>query len=316
MPNKVYILYVLLLFALNSVAQQVNINIQNDVVYFSQDDMPILNYQIAETSLNGNYKRCNYIHPLYALNGTILTEDFPEDHPHHRGIFWAWHQILIGNKLVGDSWELQHISWDVDTVKEVTTKYSAKAIQAKVFWTSDLWLDANGHEKPFIQETTTIRVFPKEDNYRKVDIKIELTALVPDVRIGGSENEKGYGGFSTRIKLPDNVSFISNNKHVAPKNLPIKAGNWMDISGSLTNYSQASGLTIFCHPKNPGKTNRWILRKKRSMQNAVYPYPGSKPVNLSNLKPTVLNYRLIIHDDYAKSLSLSKLYSDYKKEKI
>ena len=36
--------------------------------------------------------RSTYLHPVYALpDGTpCVTDDFNKDHPHHRGIFWAW----------------------------------------------------------------------------------------------------------------------------------------------------------------------------------------------------------------------------------
>ncbi len=54
---------------------------------------PVLFYRTVPKSLKGKFERTHYIHPLYSLNGEILTEDFPEDHPHHRGIFWVWHQI-------------------------------------------------------------------------------------------------------------------------------------------------------------------------------------------------------------------------------
>ena len=49
----------------------------------------VMIYQRKHKSLDGKYTRANYIHPLYGLDGEVLTEDFPRDHPHHRGVFWA-----------------------------------------------------------------------------------------------------------------------------------------------------------------------------------------------------------------------------------
>ena len=40
--------------------------------------------------------RSDYIHPLYGLNGEVLTLDWPVDHPHHRGIYWAWPEVDFG----------------------------------------------------------------------------------------------------------------------------------------------------------------------------------------------------------------------------
>jgi len=289
--------------------------INPDVAYFIEGIDSILNYQIAEKSLNGTYKRANYIHPLYTLDGNVLTEDFPEDHLHHRGVFWAWHQLYIGDKRIGDGWEIENFSWEVTSVKEIEQSDNATAIQADVLWKSNQWLDANGKEKPVVKETTTLRVYPKETNYRLIDIEISIIALEDNMRIGGSEDEKGYGGFSPRIKLPNAITFTSSEGNVTPNNLPVKANDWMDISGSLAKDGQLAGISILCHPNNPEPSNRWILRSQRSMQNAVYPYLGAKAVPLSKTNPTTLRYRLIIHHGNANDLDISSLYLSYKNAK-
>ena len=68
----------------------------------SEGERPVLFYQSAPRSLDGRYSRSSYVHPLYGLDGRVLTHDFPEDHLHHRGIFWAWHQLWVGDKKAGD----------------------------------------------------------------------------------------------------------------------------------------------------------------------------------------------------------------------
>jgi len=35
-------------------------------------------------------RRCCYIFPLYTPGGVSMLDDFPADHWHHRGLFWAW----------------------------------------------------------------------------------------------------------------------------------------------------------------------------------------------------------------------------------
>lgn len=304
--NKLYIF-----FGKHLNSEEIQVNITPDQAYFTQGTDSVLAYQISEKSQNGAYKRSNYIHPLYSLNGTVLTEDFPEDHLHHRGIFWAWHQLYIDKKRIGDGWEIKNFSWEVTSVKAIPTTSSAKAIQAEIFWKSNLWLDSSGKPKPFVKENTSITVHPKNHNYRVIDIAISLTALEENITIGGSENDKGYGGFSARIKLPDDIIFTSSSGTQTPTNLPIEASNWMDISGSFEKENQRSGLTILCHKNNPGISNRWILRKKRSMQNAVYPFPGAQPVQLLKNTPTVLRYRLIVHDGDITTLNRSEIQKDY-----
>ncbi len=55
-----------------------------------------------------------YIHPLYGLNGEVLTESAPKDHYHHHGIFWAWPHVSIGGH-----------QYDLWTYKDIQQKFAA-----------------------------------------------------------------------------------------------------------------------------------------------------------------------------------------------
>ena len=69
-------------------------------VEISENNRKILYYQYLPKSLKGKYEKAGYIHPLYNLSGSVITEDFAADHPHHHGVFWAWHQILVNDKKI------------------------------------------------------------------------------------------------------------------------------------------------------------------------------------------------------------------------
>lgn len=276
-------------------SQEIQLDFQKDGVLLTEGDDNILFYQSTEKALNGTYARANYVHPLYGLDGTVLTEDFPEDHLHHRGIFWAWHQLYVGDARIGDGWEIKDFSWEVKQVKAIDSPESGRGIRAGVHWKSPFWLDRYGQEIPLVEEITQIMAYPANGNYRLIDISISLLALHSNMRLGGSEDEKGYGGFSYRVKLPEDLKFSGVKGPVTPEILPVWSNGWLDITGSLGREGNKAGLTILCHPKNPGYPNPWILRASASMQNAVYPYPGAAPVPLSEENPTVLRYRMVIH---------------------
>jgi hypothetical protein len=311
---RLFIFIIVLSFAELTVAQGLNVNIQQDKACFVEGMDSILCYQITEKSYEGTYKRSNYIHPLYTLDGEVLSEDFPEDHLHHRGIFWSWHQLYVGEKRIGDPWEIKGFCWEVKSVKEVKKQIGAISIQSEVHWKSPLWQDEAGLEKPVVKEMTTIIVHPKQDNYRLIDIEISLLALEKDMRIGGSEDPKGYGGFSPRIRLVADTEFTNAKGSVTPNNLPVPESAWMDISGSVGKDNAKAGMSILSHPDNPGYPNPWILRAKTSMQNAVYPYPGAEAVALSNTVPTVLRYRLVVHEGGSSDINITQLHSEYAKD--
>ncbi len=251
-------------------------------------------YQKEPKTLGGEYICNNYIHPLYAPNGDILTEESPADHPYHRGIFWSWHQHYINGQSIGDGWVMEDIANEVVEIEAGSDKTTA-SLDLKVLWRSP------NHEqgKAYIEENTNIVVHLVKSGIRMIDFEITLQALVPGVSLGGSDDEKGYGGLCTRIKLPDDLVFTSTDGRVTPENLQIVAGPWMDFSGSFGAGVDQNGLSILCHPGTPNYPAPWILRQKSSMQNIVY--PGREPVEISIDQPVKLRYRLILHTGDAGS---------------
>ena len=218
---------------------------------------PVFFYQRAPQSLTGEYICNNYIHPLYSLDGDTLTEEFPVDHPYHRGIFWAWHQHYIGEQSIGDGWIMKDISYDVVDVQTTADKTSA-LIRLNVLWKSTVF--QNG--EPYLEERTNITIHNLQQDVRKIDFEIVLLPLIPDVYIGGSEDKKGYGGFCCRFKMPDGLIFTSKNGQVIPQELQLEAGPWMDFSAPYGNQYQVSGITLLCHPGTPNYPAPWILRQK------------------------------------------------------
>lgn len=266
-------------------------------------------YQKLPKSPNGKNIFNNYLHPLMSLNGDTLSEEFPIDHLHHRGIFWAWHQIYVDDIQVADGWEMQNLQTEVVNM-ETSTSNGLGSLRIVAEWRSSLYKD----RKPFIKEQTTITVHPLADDLRKIDFKITLKALVPNVQIGGSDDEKGYGGLSVRLKLPDDLVFTSPNGSITAQVHQVKAGDWMDFSASFGENNETSGVTILCHPTTPNYPAPWILRSKTSMQNIVF--PGRHRVTVLTDEAIVLCYRMIIHKGSAASIDIAKLQSDYAKTEM
>ncbi|MGD1890901.1 MAG: DUF6807 family protein, partial [Cyclobacteriaceae bacterium] len=230
-----YCVYLLLLLSVSCdqptilSAQGLTFEYQEDGVWVKENCEGIFFYQQKTKTQDGKYARANYIHPLYGIDRTVLTEDFPEDHPHLRGIFWALHQILIGDKRLGDGWSCEDISWEV---YEVGGKQEDRTLYTQTYWKSPNWTNAQGEQAPFLSEKTSIKIHPSHGNHRMLDFEISLLALVPELKIGGSEDAKGYGGFSVRMKLPEDIQFTSTDGEVTAQTEAVKAGTWMDMSGS------------------------------------------------------------------------------------
>jgi len=292
---------VLLIMTLTlSVKAQISMSVKQGGFLFMEGKDSILFYQKSPKDKNSEYARCNYIQPLYGTDGSRITEDFPTDHLYHCGIFWAWHQILINNKLISDGWELKNFQQKVTSV-EYMLKKGVGFLNTTTEWKSPLW--ENG-EKAYLKEDTKITIHPKTGNFRRIDFEIRLKALTDRLSIGGSDDDKGYGGFSARLKLPADVIFTGEKGTIEPGNTAVEAGNVMNMSGSFLSGGKQGGVAIWSDPTNPEPSTNWILRKVDSLQNSAF--PGRIPVAIPFDQPLVLKYSLLVYQDHMTLKQIKK----------
>lgn len=305
---KLFWLIWFVLFAALQASSQLKFENTGEGILISENGNKVLFYQTQNKDFEGKYSRCNYIHPLWAADGTVLTEDFPADHLHHRGIFWAWHQVWIGDKRIGDPWEIKNFGQKVFDVETTRLKNGRIQIKTGVDWLSDLWTK-NNKKVPYITENSIITVHQQTNNYRRIDFEIRLKANEKDLFIGGSEDVKGYGGFSVRMKLPSDVVFSGKNGEVTPQNTAVESEGFIIISGSVLKNGKKGGIVMVDDSENPGYPQPWILRAHRSMQNAAY--PGNVKIPVSTINPIVLKYSLIVFSGELDKTNVAQiLHSD------
>ena len=146
-------------------------------VLVTDSGQKVLFFQKKPRSLDGEYERAGYVHPLWDLDGNVLTEDFPDDHKHHRGIFWTWHQLSVGGKRVGDPWLCRDFLSDVRSATPVIRDDGTARIDVVSHWKSPLWKDDGGVQKTIVEETTAILVRPIHSGMRAIDFSISLKAV-------------------------------------------------------------------------------------------------------------------------------------------
>jgi len=268
----------------------VRVEKQKGGLQFYDGDRPVMFYQRDPTSMDGAYERANYLHPLLGLDGETLTQDFPSDHRHHRGVFWAWHQLWVGDRRAGDAWATKDGLFVVKQAEVVDQGPVFATLKLLVHWVSPL-ITENGERQPIVEETTLIRLFHATASSQCIDFEIQLKPLLPDVKIGGSENVKGYSGFTVRIKPPQELAITDVAGRLESDGVG-RVSAWADASGCYSSAGRVSGVGILCHPTMPVFPPRWVLRHY-GMQNVAY--PGREPVPLSADQPLVLRHRLVLH---------------------
>lgn len=88
-----------------------NIEVQDDgkAVTVSRQGVKILQYNTLPVKppegVAAEYERGSYVHPVWSPSGIMLTDDFPPDHLHHKGLWAAWtHTVFEGR--TPDFWNI------------------------------------------------------------------------------------------------------------------------------------------------------------------------------------------------------------------
>jgi hypothetical protein len=231
-------------------------------------------------------RRSSYLHPVYGPDGTVMTDDFNRDHPHHRGIFWAWEVVEVGGKT--------NDVWTVKGFRQKFVRWKARETEATAarLAVENGWYDG---ERKFVKEEVEILAQPVTKERRVLDFTLSFEAVDRTVMIVGTPDEKkGYGGFAFRTAPRDGggtKTIIRTDTGISPQDGVLSRHPWAEISGVFN--GREAGIRIEDNPANPGYPNNgWLMRHRFAMLNVSY--PGLEPVWLQPGKPLVLKYRVIL----------------------
>jgi hypothetical protein len=233
--------------------------------------------------------RSDYIHPLYGLDGEVLTRDWSIDHPHHRGIYWAWPEVDFGANR-GDLHALQKVFARPTGKVRLQGGPVFAEIEAENQW---LWED----REPIVREQAIIRAYRATAQGRVVDLAFRFVALKDGVTLARRGTEH-YGGLNVRMATPASQDI---SVHTDPSNaMPRRA--WSDLSGVFASATASSGLTVLQYQRNPDYPGDWVQYPQLSWCQPTFPASGTRYA-LPRDRPLVLHYRLLIHagakpDDY------------------
>ena len=225
--------------------------------------------------------RSDYIHPLYGPYGEMLTRDWPDTgHPHHRGIFWAWPEVMYGREL-GDIYALQRVFAHPTGNIELTGGPVFAQVAAENLWEWD--------DEPIVREVAVIRVYSSSEDKRIIDLTIKLNALRDSVTIATRETNR-YGGLNVRLQTPVNqdISYFTDEEGANPRRA------WSDFNGIFKGSDATSGLMILQHQGNPDYPGVWKEYPNLAWVQPTFPAPNTRYL-LSTKKPLILRYRMIVH---------------------
>ncbi len=253
----------------------------------------------ADTKLTANSVCCFY--PLNTPSGERVVDFAPSDHPHHRGLFLAWHSTK--GKKKADFW-----GWGewAPTEGRVITNRSVKLIRASSERAGlEIRNDWLVEDEVMIEEVLRVAVREQKAAY-VIDLDFRLTpredVTLDQTAFGGlcAKGRKDGKGFYTNpdgeVKLPD--------PHYLKPETDWPSSPWYDYTIKL-NSGKTVGIAVLDHRGNPPTT--WHNLAPIAMVNPCIVAPG--PVTIKKGTPLRLRYRLVVHDGPVPTKLLDKLSS-------
>ena len=265
-----------------------------------QGDDRVLTYNygtIQHPDVSESMWRSCYVHPIYGLDGEMLSDDFPKDHRHHRGLFWTWARVIVGG-AEHDLWAVRGCVQRFDRVLHQDTGPVCATLGI-----ANRWLVG---EKPIVKETVWLRAFTAGDVGRAVDVDVTLEAIDEPLTIGGRP-DKGYSGMTLRF-APREDTVITTPAGKQQKDSDRERYAWADLSARFGGAAKPSGAALFDHAANPGFPNGWTLRPYGVLDCA---WPGVATYELKPGAPLRLRYRIWLHRGDAESGKVAAAYEAF-----
>lgn len=290
-------------FSLNAASSFHFTNITDKSLALFEGTIPVFVYNhgiLHQSGVPADRARSTYVHPIYGLDGEVLTDDFPKDHYHHRGLFWAWPHVKVGDES-HDLWALQGIEQRFErwTAREVTETNAVLAVE-------NGWYIST---KKVMHEEVWFNITPATDAGRNIDVELIWKVGEQPITLQGAEG-KSYGGLTLRF-APRTNTVITTPLGQGEKDLSITRLPWSDLSARFAGRTQASGAAILVAPDHPDYPPEWLTRHYGVL---CLGWPGVKAKTFQPGETIGCRYRVWIHRDTPSMEKVSQAYRDYEQE--
>jgi hypothetical protein len=262
-------------------------------------DTPVVVYNHGDIEFRQGRRtrqRAGYLHPIYGLDGEVLTDNHPSDHYHHHGLFWGWPHTKIGDR--------EYDFWNREDIRIQFKKWLAKETgpDGAKLGIENAWMIK---DKDVAKEAIWITVHAAQADSRSIDVSITWTPLVP-ISLEGAPG-KSYGGLALRF-APRTNTVITVPSGRAKEDLLITHLPWADLVGQFRDAPGPSGAAVFIKPDHPDFPPEWMTREYGLL---AVGWPGVKSKTLEPGQSIAVNYRLWIHRGNPEAAEIQSAYDAF-----
>lgn len=258
---------------------------------------PVLWYQgepgdLPRTNIAPEFRRGGYIHPLLTLSGRAVTDDYPPNHIHHHGVWWAWTKTEFQGREP-DFWNMGQKKGrgefvGIDHTWSGPVHSGFKARHRFVDLTAPTPVTA-------LNDEWEVRIYPAtaDDKLWMFDlVSTQTTATEAPLKLP----EYHYGGLGFRGNWAwngkDKCFFLTSEGETDREKGNFTRGRWCAIWGNVD--GQPAGVTILGSPQNFGAPQP--MRLHPSEPFFCYAPQQLGPMEIVPGKPYVSRYRFLVHD--------------------
>lgn len=280
-------------------------------------EVPVFTYQMqpgpVPEGTDPIFAHGAHLHPVFTPSGRLVTGNHPADHPHQRGIWFAWTHTEFEGRTP-DFWNMGKAQYGGIT-GEVRFDKLVKHWSGPVhggFVSTHRWIDhTSGAEKDMLQETWEVTVMSTTG---KSGTPLFLIDFVSSQMCASEAPVKlpkyRYGGLGVRGNAlwdpVDKVLMLTSNGDDRVKGDATKA-KWVWLGGEVE--GETCGTTVLIHPENFRFPQPLRLNPKNPQLCVAPSADGDWSIEPG--KPYISRYRLVLSDGKPDAGELDRLWADY-----
>jgi len=288
------------------------------VLKFTVNGKPMFTYQMepgpVPEGVSPNYAHGGYLHPVFTPDGKLVTADFPPDHKHQRGIFFAWTKT---------EFEGRHPDfWNMGKGEQPGAKLQAEVRFSKLekswggekaggFVSQHRFIDHGGESaKDMLHEQWEVMASRIETNGRAANaldlVSTQTCASNSPVLLP----KYHYGGLGVRGSAqwdPVEAVTMLTSEGKARKEGDASKAKWVYLGGEVD--GQPAGIAVLMHPSNFRFPQPLRLNPKNPQICVAPSQDGDWSIEPG--KPYVSRYRIVAFDGEPDAAWFEKLWQDY-----
>jgi len=276
---------------------------------------PVAAYQTTPSQppagVAAHYAHGAYLHPVFTPGGRLVTADYPPDHKHQRGIFFAWTKTKFEGREP-DFWNMGKGDNKITAATEfIALDRTWNGPVHAGFSSRHAFVDRLTEvSKPMLNERWTVTVYRVQAGGGQAWL-LDLVSAQECASASPVKLPKYYyGGLGVRGAAGwdpvEAVTFLTSNGDDR-KNGDASKANWVHMGGQVD--GAPAGLAVLIHPDNFRSPQPLRLNPKNPQLCVAPSADGDWEITPG--KPYISRYRFVLADGPSDKAKLERLWRDY-----